>query len=118
MAPNEGRIVLALNAFQKGQFSSLRAAARAYNIPHITLTRRHKGAPSRADSTSPHLKLTQTEETTLVQWILSMDTRGMSPTQASVREMAELLLAERVEVVSYTPQTWPAMGLPVHKTIS
>ena len=66
MASNEGRIVLPLNAYQQGHFSSLRAAARAYNIPHITLTRQYKGTPSRADSTSPHLKLTQIEETTLV----------------------------------------------------
>ena len=36
----------------------------------------------------------------LVQWILSMDTRGISPTQALVHEMAELLLAECVQVTS------------------
>ena len=102
MAQNEGRIVLALQAYQLGQFSSLRAAARSYEVSHITLTRRHQGTPSRADFVSPHLKLTQTEEATLVQWILSMDTRGISPTHALVHEMAELLLAERVQVASTT----------------
>lgn len=121
MAPNEGRILLALQAYQKGQFSSLRAAARSYNIPHMTLTRRHKGTPSRADSTSPHLLLTQTEETTLIQWILSMDTRGTSPTQALVREMAELLLAERVQVASAIPpkigQRWVYRFIQRHPEI-
>ena len=96
MASNEGRIILALQAYRKGQFSSLRAAARSYDVLYKTLTRRHKGTPSRADSTSPQLKLTQTEETTLLQWILSMDTRGISPTQALVREIAKILLTERV----------------------
>ena len=84
MAQTEGRIALALRAYQLGQFPSLRAAARSYEVSHMTLTRRHHGTPSRADFVSPHLKLTQTEETALVQWILSMDTRGISPTQALV----------------------------------
>jgi Tc5 transposase DNA-binding domain/helix-turn-helix, Psq domain len=97
MASNEGRIVLVLQAYRKGQFSSLRAAARSYDVSYKTLTRRHKGTPSRADFTSTQLELTQTEETTLLQWILSMDIRGILPTQALICEMAEILLAERVQ---------------------
>ena len=103
MANLEGRIILALNAYKKNHFRSLRAAASAYDVPRTTLTRRFKGTPSRPDSVSPNLKLTQTEETTLVQWILDMDTRGISPTQALVHEMAELLLAERVQGASLIP---------------
>jgi len=57
MALNEGRIVLALQAYQKGQFSSLRAAARLYIILYKTLTRRYHGTPSRANSISLYLKL-------------------------------------------------------------
>jgi len=34
----EGRILLAIRAFQNGQFSSIRAAACAYDIPRSTLT--------------------------------------------------------------------------------
>lgn len=67
MASNEGQIVLALQAYWKGQFTSLQAAARLYKISYKTLTRQHKGTPSRANSTSTQLKLTQTEETTLLQ---------------------------------------------------
>jgi hypothetical protein len=40
-------------------------------------------------------KLTVTEETALAQWILSMDERGMPPTVAYTRRMANLLLSER-----------------------
>lgn len=84
MSQTEGRIVLALRAYRQGQFSSLRAAALSYEVSYRTLTRRHNGTPSRDNFISPNLKLTQTEEATLVQWILSMDTRGISPTQALV----------------------------------
>ena len=96
MSQTEGRITLALQAYQQGQFSSLRAAARAYDVPYTTLTRRYKGTASRSNSRSPHYKLTQTEETALINWILSLDTRGIPPTQVLVQQMAELLLIERV----------------------
>jgi helix-turn-helix, Psq domain len=66
MAQTEGRIILALQAYRQGQFPSLRAAARSYDVPQKTLTRRHNGTLSRADFISPNLKLTQTEEATLV----------------------------------------------------
>jgi len=59
--------LLVLQAYQRGQFSSLRAAAYTYGVSHTTLTRRSKGTPARADFVSPQLKLTQTEEATLVQ---------------------------------------------------
>ena len=39
MALNEGQIVLALQAYWKGQFTSLQAAARLYKILYKTLTR-------------------------------------------------------------------------------
>jgi hypothetical protein len=108
MTQIEGQITLALQAFEQGQFSSLRAAARAYEVSHATLSRRSKGTPSRSVSTCPNLKLTQTSETTLVQWILSMDTRGTPPTQALGHEMGELLLTERVR---NTSDTVPKLGV-------
>ncbi len=66
MAQNEGRILLALQAYQQGHFTSLRAAARAYDTLYTTLRRRKQGTASRSESTSANRKLTQTEETTLV----------------------------------------------------
>ncbi len=67
MAQNEGRILLALQAYQTGQIPSLRAAARTYEVPHATLTRRFHGTLSQSDFVSPNRKLTSTEESTLVQ---------------------------------------------------
>ena len=100
MTNSEGRVELAFQAYQRGQFSSLRAAARMYDVSHATLTRQYHGIPSRSNFTSPNRKLTTSEESALVDWILSMDTRGMPPTQALVRQMAEILLAECVQDTS------------------
>jgi hypothetical protein len=36
----EGRVLLALQAVQKGQFKSIRAAAKQFGVSHVTLSRR------------------------------------------------------------------------------
>ena len=91
----EGRIELATKALKEGYFTSFRAAARAYDVPESTLRYRIKGKLARRDTRPPNTKLTATEETTLVQWILSMDQRGLAPRPESVRQMADLLLEKR-----------------------
>jgi hypothetical protein len=50
---------------------------------------------SRVDTRPNSHKLTQLEEDSLVQWILSIDTRGAAPRRATVREIADILLAAR-----------------------
>ena len=88
----EGRLALALQAYQLGQFSSTRACADKYDVAESTLRYRH---PARRDAHPNNRKLTNTEESTLVQWILSMDERGLPPTRPIVRQMATLLLQKR-----------------------
>jgi hypothetical protein len=95
----EGRIELAIQAFKKGQFQCLQAAALTYDAPITTVRRRARGIRSRRDSQPSNRKLSSTEEETLIQ---SMDQRGMPPTMASVRRSADLL-AQRSE--STAPQT-------------
>src|SRR5450432_2354198 len=95
LGQKEGRIALAVQAYSQGYFSSLRAAASAYDVPESTLRSRVKGVSSRRDSEPRNRKLTITEESTLVQWILSMDQRGLSPRSDSVRQMANLLIEKR-----------------------
>jgi len=46
----EGRILLAIRAFQNSQFSSIRAAAHAYNVSRSTLTTHLQGQTAHADS--------------------------------------------------------------------
>jgi helix-turn-helix, Psq domain len=91
----EGRIALAVQAFKQGHISSLRAAAKAYNVPESILRGRVKGLPARRDIVPTTRKLTTIEELTLVEWVLSMDRRGLAPTYDSVQQMANLLLQKR-----------------------
>jgi len=88
----EGRIALALEALKQGFFTSVRSAAKAYDVPHSTLSYRVHEHPARRDTRPTNCKLTVTEELTLVQWILSMGQRGLPPRPESVRQMANLLL--------------------------
>jgi helix-turn-helix, Psq domain len=80
----EGRIALAIEALKQGYFNSLLGAAKSYDVPESTLRYRMKGNPARRDQRPPNCKLTATEESTLVQWILSMDQRGLAPRPDSV----------------------------------
>jgi hypothetical protein len=95
LAQKEGRIALAMQAYKGGQFSSTKACADAYDISDATLRRRVKGIHARCDSVPINRKLTTTEESTLIEWILSMDQRGLAPRSDTVRQMASLLLQKR-----------------------
>lgn len=92
--PYEERVRFAVEACQRDRISA-REAARTYDVPHSTISDRLHGVLSRRDAQMSKRKLTATEETALVQWILSMDKRGMPPTVAYTRRMANLLLSER-----------------------
>ncbi|OQE43114.1 hypothetical protein PENCOP_c003G06569, partial [Penicillium coprophilum] len=91
----EGRVLLAIQAFKNKEISSIRELARRFNVPDTTLRRRLSGVKSRADSRANLQKLTQYEEESLQKWIISMDSRGSAPRPSTVREMADLLLQKR-----------------------
>ncbi|KAL1957115.1 hypothetical protein VTO42DRAFT_6373 [Malbranchea cinnamomea] len=91
----EERLLLAIEALKKGEISSVRAAAKLYNVPHSTLNHRVKGRTARVNTPPKNRKLSLTEEECLIQWILAMDERGQPPRVGIVREMANVLLANR-----------------------
>ena len=66
-----------------------------YDIPKSTLQTRLRGIPSRHEIRSVNLNLTDTEELTLVNWILSMDERDLPVRIPLIRDMANLLLQKR-----------------------
>ncbi|KAJ5731126.1 uncharacterized protein N7483_005634 [Penicillium malachiteum] len=84
----EGKVLLALQAIQKGQIKSLRAAARLFSVPESTLRSRAHGIQSRVDTRPNGHKLTQLEEDPLIEWIISMDSRGAAPRPATLRVVA------------------------------
>ena len=88
----EGRILLAIQAFKNQEISSIREAARRFNVPNSTLSIRLYGIKNRANSRANSSKLTEIEEESLEKWILSMDLRGAAPRPSIVREIADLLL--------------------------
>jgi hypothetical protein len=103
---HEGRVLLALEAYKAGEFKSHRAAAAAFNVKRHILDQRAKGVPPRAETPSPRLKLTSTEEETIVQYILDLDARGFAPHLSEVADMADKLLGERGS--RPVGKNWPA----------
>ena len=103
----EGRLLLGIQTSNNIPNSSHRAIAHSYDVPNTTLHYRIHGRPTRQNAQISNRKLTLTEEETLVQWILSMDGRGLPPRIATVRRMANVLLAERVRSSSDSP---PSVG--------
>jgi len=94
-ANQEGRVLLALSDVKNGRIKSLRAAAKLYDIPYTTLHGRANGLTSRVDNRPTGHKLTQLEEDSLIEWIISMDSRGAALRPNTVRDMANVLLAAR-----------------------
>ena len=112
----EYRIILAAEAFYARQFPSIRAAALASEVPHSTLSHRLRGRYARLAAQVMNLKLLITEETALVQWMLSMEERGQSPKLAYVRRMADLLVSKRGSDASHPPvgECWHQSFLRQH----
>lgn len=70
----------------------------------MTLTRRQKGKPSRAETTVKTQKLSNLEENTIVQRVLKLDSQGFPVRISSVEDMANQLLRERD--ASLVGQNW------------
>ena len=117
----EGRMALAINSYKSGYFTSKREAAASYEVSYTTLRARLEGRVSRQEIRSANLKLTDTEELTLVDWILSMDERGLPVRTTSIRDMANLLLQKRTSTdASSTRQVgiqWPYNFVRRHDTL-
>ena len=60
-----------------------------------TIRRRRVGKPARGDCQPNLKKLTKLEEEMILNYILDLDLCGFPPTYATVRDMADKLLAAR-----------------------
>ena len=92
----ESRILLALKEIKPRGNLSIRRAAKIYNVPYGTLRDRNNGKPAREDIMPNSRKLTELEEETLVQYILKLDSRSFPPRLSGVKDMANILLNQRV----------------------
>ena len=92
---HEGRLQLALQAYNAKQFRSHQAAAAAFNVKHYTLTERAKGKPFWREIRPNCQKLTITKEQAIVQYMLNLNSRGFAPRLYKVEDMADKLLGIR-----------------------
>jgi hypothetical protein len=63
----EGRIFLAINTLKTNQITSIIAAARAFDVPRITLYDRYHGRVQQFTIYTKYFKLTQLEEESLIK---------------------------------------------------
>jgi len=109
LANQEGKVLLALSDLQNDRVKSIRAAAKLYDIPYRTLAARANGRAARVDKRPSGHKLTQLEEDSLSEWILSMDSRGAAPRSSTVQEMVNILLAVYGDSLPDTVgKNWPS----------
>jgi len=83
----------ALAAFLAGDYTSLRAAARAFGVPESTVRDRAHGSKTRAEARTSQQLLSVEQEEMLVRWILDLDMYGQAPNFAQLRAMAGLISA-------------------------
>ncbi len=112
----ENQIILAIKAIQKPSELSIRAAAKIYMVPLSTLHDRLKGITARCDTMPPCRKLTNLEESTIIQYILDLDARSFPPRLCGVEDMANRLLADR-DAPPVGPR-WASNFVKSHKQLS
>ena len=75
----------------------MKAAARIYNVSETTLRARKQGRSSRRDIPANLRKLTNSEESAIIQYIIDLDSRAFPPNLSAVRDLANLLLANVID---------------------
>ena len=96
---HEERIRFAVEALRSSRIRTIRKAIDAFDVPYATLRGRVAGRVPRQQSQISSRKLRETEEAALVEWVKSLDDRGMSPTIGYIRQIADLLLRKRGSLV-------------------
>ena len=100
VADVEERLQEAIIAHRNHQFNSVRSAANAFRVSHVTMARRMAGGLSRAQATEMTQILSNAEEKTLVRWITRYTCAGSPMTPSLLLELAELIRHERLRHAS------------------
>lgn len=102
----DGRLALAIKAYNLEQFNSLRSCAAAYDILLNTLIRRVRGGSSRARLAESRRNLTNEEADSLVRWVLDLANQGHPVRFNHIRFMANQLLSVRCSLDSKVGKNW------------
>jgi len=87
----KGRIALAIKALRTTSRLSVRSATKAYDILESTFYNRIKSCTPKAEERNAQHNLISTEEETLVQYILDLDSRGFPLQLDDIQSMVDLL---------------------------
>ena len=113
----ESWIQLASDAYKKGQFKTLKAAALAFDISWTTLQWWIRGIEARTQKTANCQKLSKTEESTLSRWILDMDKCGLPVQLSTVYHLAWLLLSACLSSQSVIGEHWVNHFIKCHSEL-
>jgi hypothetical protein len=111
----ERQMILAIEAIQRDPEQSVRAIAKVYGVSRSSLGSRLNGITARRDTMPNSRKLTDLEESTIIQYVLDLDSRSFPPRLCGVRDMANRLLADR-----YAPSVgvnWASNFVKRHKEL-
>ena len=92
---DENRLNLAIQVMQRDPSLRARAAARIFSVDHRKLGRRLSGIPPRHTILANSRKLTDLEESVLIEYILDLAAKGFPPRLCVVEDMANHILAMR-----------------------
>ena len=106
-ASSESNIYKAITAFRANQYPSIRATARAFSIPHTTLSSRIAGTTSRRNAHESKQLLSSAEEKTLMRWITHLTRTGYPISPALALEMAETIRRQRFQLSKQAPRRRP-----------
>ncbi len=91
----EGRLLIAIDALQKGHCPNPYAASLLYRVNYDTLRCRLNGRQSRQSGLANGRKLDDTEEQTLTEYILDLSGRVFPPRKWMVQDSAKMLIRLR-----------------------
>jgi hypothetical protein len=115
VADREERLQNAISAYNNQKFDSIRATATAFNVSHVTMTRRLTGGLSRVQARESAQILSNAEEKTLVRWISRYTCAGSPITLALLLKLAELIRHKRVRHASQNSTSTKIIALISHE---
>jgi hypothetical protein len=117
MASNqETRMLQAISDYHTRRYTSIRSAAAANEVSHVSLGRRLKGGISRAIAREPQQLLPNQQEQILVRWILDLEAQGHPPSFTQVRDLVVIIRGIPTEHSSIG-QNWISRFIQRHPEI-
>ncbi|KAK8869333.1 DDE superfamily endonuclease [Apiospora arundinis] len=91
----ESQMILALQAIQKNPELSLRSISTTYGVPYATLRNRRLGLQPKREISANCRRLTDSEEDTIIRYIIELNARSFPPRLSGVEDMVNRLLSLR-----------------------